>query len=106
MGNVLHFPGSRTEQAEYVSTDPVRCVVCGWEGDREDHEGEYRILEGIPVGYPWAQDGDAVCHDCTIFCAGCGSDLLDQGVFIGACEFAQKLWCWECISEALCPEAL
>ncbi len=106
MALILHFPGSRTEPAEYVSTDPVHCVVCGWDGDREENAGDYHTLEGIPAGYPWAHDDDVACHDCTIYCAGCGEDLLDGGSFIGACSFDSQLWCWQCISEALCPEAL
>ena len=105
MSLVCVFPGSRLEPAEYVSTEPVHCVRCGWDGDAEANAGEYHILHGIPAGYREAVDGDAICHDCSLYCEGCGEDLLDRSDFIGAAVDG-TLYCWWCMADALAPEAL
>jgi hypothetical protein len=103
MSLITVFSGSRTEPAEYRPTDPVRCVICGWEGDAEANAGEYHILSGIPASYTWAHDDDAVCHDCSLWCASCGEDLLDDGDFLGVVADGELL-CETCAGEALCPE--
>lgn len=100
------FPGSRSEPAEYVPTEPVECIVCGWVGDAEDHEGEYLALRDIPRSYLWAMSGDVICRDCSLFCADCGEDLLDGGIFAGAWSDGSALYCWHCVEEALCPTSI
>lgn len=105
MSLIVTFPGSRTEPREYVSTEPVECIVCGWTGDAEDHAGDYRLLHGIPRNYLWAFSGDSICHDCSLFCADCGEDLLDGGDFLGCAADDETLLCWFCMADALCPGA-
>lgn len=103
MSLILTFPGSRIEPSEYRSTEPVTCAVCGWSGDAEVNAGEYDILDGIP-DHPWQLgfNGDVVCHDCSLFCNGCGEDLLDRGVYLGVCADGELL-CEFCAGEAMCP---
>lgn len=105
MSLIRTFPGSRYEPAEYRATEPVECIVCGWAGDADYDSGEYHILHGIPHDYLWAMSGDAICHDCSLYCAGCGEDLLDGGDFIGCAADDETLLCWFCMADALCPGA-
>ena len=105
MSLVCVFPGSRLEPAEYVSTEPVTCVRCGWEGDAEENVGEYHILSGPLPGHPHSDEGDVICSDCSVFCEDCGEDLMDKGDYLGALVDRVPL-CWFCVSEALIAEAL
>lgn len=101
----LIYPASHAGPAEYRPTDPVECTVCGWVGDRDHHQGDYSILEGIPEAYLYAMSGDGLCFKCTLKCSDCGESLIDRGVFIGAWGDETRLLCWDCMADALCPES-
>ncbi|MFZ3343351.1 MAG: hypothetical protein WA213_20910 [Terriglobales bacterium] len=101
----LIYPASHAGPAEYRPTDPVECTVCGWVGDRDYHQGDYSTLHGVPELYLYAMSGDTICHDCSLFCADCGEDLLDDGDFLGCAADDETLLCWFCMADALCPGA-